>query len=163
MGVDVWLVLGFAGMGLLIGNLVGLTSEKIVMPVIGLLFAFIGSSILAFLHKLSEHDRNVAGKAILSLSVCCLLGVYVSVFVAERQLLSPAPSTPSVSTTATAPQSSAPAGPIQNKYLNSEVITAAEAIDSQKQLGRLNAEEAYEQMYRLVRQTPASPASGEQR
>src|SRR5215469_8320878 len=86
---SLWFVLGFGALGLLIGNLVGMTSESAVTPVMGLVFAFAGSSILALLHKISHEDRQLAGKAIFVLCAFCLLGVFLGIVVDERKLLTP--------------------------------------------------------------------------
>lgn len=69
-----WIVIGFAALGFLIGNLVGLTAHSVVTSVLTLIFAFTGGSIIAFLGKLTLDDRRVAGQAICCLSLCCVLG-----------------------------------------------------------------------------------------
>lgn len=144
-----WLVLGFAGLGLLIGNLVGLTSESIVTPVVGLVFTFVGGSVLAVLHKLTVDDRRIAGRAILAFSVCCLIGVYVGITVAEYQVLTPANQRRAFNKQ---PSSDAAlrAENQSNKYLRSDQINQANSIDAQKQQGVITLEQAYERMYRLA-------------
>jgi hypothetical protein len=143
----VWLTLGFAGMGLLIGNLVGLTSEKVVTPVIGLLFSFIGASILTVLHKLTHADRMAAGKAILALSVSCLVGVYGGVLVSEHHLL-----TPKDAANAT----------VGDRYLRKGEVVAANGIELQRIQKRLTLEEAYDQMLKLALGQSAHPDGGTQ-
>lgn len=44
-----WLVIGFGGMGTLIGLMLGLTSESAVKSTIALLFAFVGGTVFALL------------------------------------------------------------------------------------------------------------------
>jgi hypothetical protein len=84
-----WLIVAFAALGLLIGNLVGLTAQSVVSSLLGLLFAFVGGSVLVFLEKLTPEIRKLAGQSILALSVSCLIGTYVGIVVSEWQLLSP--------------------------------------------------------------------------
>ncbi len=60
-----WMILGFAALGLLIGNLIGMTSEGVIGELISLLFVFVGGSLMAFLHKLTPADRRLAGGALL--------------------------------------------------------------------------------------------------
>ena len=146
-----WLTLGFAGMGILIGSLVGMTSEKVVTPVIGLLFSFVGASILTTLHKLNPHDRLVAGKAIFALSLFCLVGVYSGVLVTEYRLLSP--KIQGVSASSAKPEKTSDSSAPDNKYLRSATIDKANAIDLLKAQGRLSPDEAYAQMYQLARES----------
>jgi hypothetical protein len=57
--------------------------------VIGLLFAFGGGSMLAFLGKLSLDDRRAALQGIIAMSLLCLVGVYGGIAVSEYQLVTP--------------------------------------------------------------------------
>jgi hypothetical protein len=136
-----WIVIGFAALGLLIGNLVGLTSESAVNPLLSLLFVFVGGSVLGFLHKLDSNDRAIAGGSVLSLSVCCLVGVYFAIWTNQHRWLSPTPA------------SSTQANPSQTdqSYLRSASMIEADLIDRQKEQGAIGLDEAYAQMYRLVR------------
>lgn len=84
-----WLVLAFLALGLLIGNLVGLSATAVVASLVALLFAFGGGSIIAFLHKLSGADRTAASQAVLAFSLACLVGVYAGLRVSEYRMLSP--------------------------------------------------------------------------
>src|SRR5688500_11854820 len=88
-GVAMWLIVAFSMLGLLVGNLVGLSATSVVTPLLGLLFAFAGSSVIAFLHKLTQQDRKVASYAMTALSVACLVGIYSGVLVNEYRLLTP--------------------------------------------------------------------------
>lgn len=128
-----WVVIGFAALGLLIGNLVGLTSESIVAPLISLLFVFIGGSLFAFLHKLSTADRRLAGASLLALSLACLVGTYAGIYVAEYQVLSPA--------NRRAPTAG-------NKYVRNATVSRATLINETKDKAGIN--EAFQNMYQLA-------------
>jgi hypothetical protein len=148
-----WIVVCFASLGFLIGNLVALTSESAVTPILSLLFAFVGGSVLAFLHKLNENDRGVAGKSVLSLSACCVLGVYVGIWVNQHRLLSP----PSRVMAATAPQDQKqPSVAVREDrrddyYLRSSRTNELDLVDRRKQQRLVSTDEAYEQVYELAR------------
>ena len=133
-----WIVIGFAAMGLLLGNLLGMTAEPLVKYVIGILFTFVGGSVFAFLHKLNDKDRAVAGQAVFALSLGCLVGVYSGVWVNQHRSLSPA-------TTASAAQAAAP-----EPYLRNAKVDQANEIDRERQSGILTPEQAYEKMYHLL-------------
>jgi hypothetical protein len=128
-----WMILGFGALGLLIGNLIGMTSEGVVGQLISLLFVFVGGSVLAFLHRLSPNDRRLAGGALFSLSVACILGLYAGIWVNEHRTLS-----------------LAGARSTQDKYVRGAYVSKATVIDSMKANG-LPADEAYKQMYDLAR------------
>ena len=147
-----WIVIGFAALGLLIGNLVGLTSESAVNPLLSLLFVFVGGSVLGFLHKLDANDRAIAGGSVLSLSVCCLVGVYFAIWTNQHRWLSPktAGATQASATQANATQTDQP-------YLRSAAVNEADLIDRRKEQGVIKPDEAYEQMYRLVRKYASAP------
>src|SRR6266404_185421 len=86
---DHWITLGYAALGFLVGNLVGLPSHSVVTGLLSLLFAFGGSSILVFISKVGLEDRAVAGKCIFALSLACLFGTYTGIMVSEWRLLTP--------------------------------------------------------------------------
>jgi hypothetical protein len=136
-----WIVIGFAALGLLIGNLVGLTSESTVSSLISLLFVFVGGSILALLHKLSAKDRVIAGASVLSLSVCCLIGIYVGILVNQHHWLSPLNIKGTPVTTRQMDD---------RFYLRAAPVGRAHEIDQEKQQGRVKADDAYERMYGLA-------------
>lgn len=142
-----WLAFGFAALGLLIGNLVGLTSHSVVTSVIGLLFAFGGTSILAFLSKIEQEDRKVAGQCVLALSLGCLLGTYAGISVSEWHILSPR----SAAATKQEGSPNAVNNSLLNKYLDSASIASADAIDIEYQNKAITAEEAYERLRKVVR------------
>ena len=133
-----WIAIGFGAMGLLLGNLLGMTSEPVVKYVIGILFTFVGGTVFAFLQRLTEKDRAVAGQAVFALSLGCLIGVYSGVWVNQHRSLSP--------TTAAGAQPVA----TPEFYLRNANLDQANEIDREKQAGVLNSEQAYEKMYRLM-------------
>ena len=133
-----WLISGLLVLGLLIGNLVGMTAQSVVTALLGLLFAFVGGSLIALMGKLASSDRQLAGKCILSLSLGCLLGTYTGIFVSENQLLSNS-DTPS-SRHAIA----------EKKYLRSEVLDHAQAVQSRYAQGAISTEEAYKALLSIL-------------
>jgi len=145
-----WIVVGFAALGFLIGNLVALTSESAVNPLISLLFVFVGGSVLGFLHKLNDKDRTIAGASVLSLSLCCLGGVYIGIWTNQHRWLSP--STALAAPTA-AKSTSADTGAVRppDYYLRAASGSDADLIDRVKQRGEMKADDAYERMYQLAR------------
>lgn len=140
-----WLAFAFAMLGLLIGTLVGLTSESVVQTLLGLLFALMGGSVIALLGKLSPEDRKTASQAIASLSIACLIGIYSGIIVNQYRLLSPrvdsnkpkVPSTVEIS---------------KETYIRSATIDKANAIDIRYHKKLITAEQAYEEMYSLARE-----------
>jgi hypothetical protein len=151
---SLWFVLGFGALGLLIGNLVGLTSESAVTPVMGLLFAFAGSSILALLGKISQEDRQLAGKAIFMLCACCLIGIFLGIVVDEHKLLTPGEFREARIQAAlkaeSSPNSHASEASASSKYLRSDFIRRANAIDAHKANGDISVDQAYDQMFHLA-------------
>jgi hypothetical protein len=135
--IAMWLILGFAALGLLLGNLVGMTSESIVGQLVGLLFVFVGGSVFALLQKLNNDDRALSGKLLMSISLATLVGVYGGIAVNEFRLLSP-------STVALFDKSGS------NKYVRSAPLQRSAGIDVKRASGLLTAEEAYAQMYELA-------------
>ena len=125
-----WLILGFAALGFLIGNLVGLTSESVVTQTIGLLFAVMGGSLIVLLKGLQPDDRRLAGKMILSLSVMALLGVVSGIVISENRLLSPAHIVAGA----------------DNKYLRKLTASDLAEIDLRYNSGHLTPAEAYKEL-----------------
>jgi hypothetical protein len=141
-----WIIFGFLALGLLIGNLIGLTAESVVISVLGLLFAFGGGSIIAFIGKLSPEDRQLAGKAILALSFACLVGVYSGIGISEWQILSP-PEKAHLNASTALPRASI----ADKKYLRSALIEPMDAIDTQLTMGDISSDEAYKRLFELVK------------
>jgi hypothetical protein len=129
-----WLIAGFAALGFLIGNLLGLSASPVVQSTISLLFALLGGSIVVFLHKLSPADRRVAGQLITSLAMATLVGTFVGIVISERRLLSPTIDTRGV----------------DNKYLRGLQVSEVNAIDLQYDSKAITADEAYRKLRVLI-------------
>lgn len=134
------MILAFAALGFLIGNMVGLTAESVISALLPLLFAFGGGSAVGLLHKLDADGRKAASGAILSLSIACLVGTYIGITVSEYQLLTPPERR----------QLRADASISESKYLRSFLASEASRIDQLKATGILTAEQAYEAQYQLL-------------
>lgn len=129
------MILGFAALGLLIGNLVGLTSESVVASTIGLLFSAVGGSVILFLHKLQQGDRRLAGQLILALALSTLIGIFTGIYVTEHRVLSP---------------DYARNSPSDNKYLRSSAASEVAEIDLKYNEHAITAAQAYDQLRALV-------------
>ncbi len=162
-----WIVIGFAALGFLIGNLVGLTAHSVVTSVLTLMFAFAGSSIIAFLGKISPDDRRVAGQAICGLSLCCVLGTYAGIATSEWRLLSPKQAMMSGATavspaTAVVPKTgNCEVLALKNKYLDYLPVARVNAVDWSYHNGPLKGKpaEAYENLYSILNESPNSSTS----
>ncbi len=139
-----WLFLGFCSLGFLIGHLVGFSASEISSSVAGLLFAFGGGSAIAFVQKLDAGQQKNVHKAIGSLAVSCLIGVYASIAISEYRLLSPP------SEDVSGRDAAAGTSIKDNKYLFSNLVGKAHGIDATYQSGRLSLEDAYDQMYETI-------------
>jgi hypothetical protein len=131
-----WLILGFVALGLLVGNLVGMTSESAVTPTLSLLFSAAGGSIVVLLHKVPETERKILGKLLLALSISCLFGIFDGIVVTEHRLLSPRSATRAQSDT---------------KYLRSMTSKEIDAIDIEYKSRAISAGEAYSRLYALAK------------
>jgi len=130
-----WLIVGFGALGLLVGNLVGLTSEPVVASTIGLLFSSIGGSVILFLHKLQQDERRLAGQLILALASSTLLGIFTGIYISEHRTLSP---------------NQARSSPAENKYLRSATASEVMAIDLAYNNHAITSEQAYSQLRALI-------------
>lgn len=139
-----WLVAGFLALGFLIGNLVGMSATSAVTALLGLLFAFAGGSILAFLEKFSSVNLRVASQALLALSLACTIGLYTGIYVSEHQLLSP-PERFSARAD-TAGRSAFRESVESRKYLRAAIGDGVEAVDGLRRRGDLNDKAAYEML-----------------
>ena len=82
-----WLYAGQSIFGLLIGILVGLSISPVVGTVLGLLFAFIGGSVILLLKGRTEEELELTGKSIAALSGFMVLGVVIGINVRVNDLL----------------------------------------------------------------------------
>jgi hypothetical protein len=138
-----WVIIGLFLLGLLVGNLVGLTATSVVTPLLGLLFAFVGGSVIVMLGKLPSADRRLAGQCIVALALGCLIGTYGGIVVTEYQLLSPKIDHVPATRMTVADRKA-------YLYLRSEVMAPAAAIQLQYAQGHITAEEAYGQLRALL-------------
>jgi hypothetical protein len=139
-------IVAFACLGFLVGNLVGFSSGGTLAVLIPLLFSFAGGSAVAFLPKLDVDTRRLAAAAVIALSLSCLTGVYSGIFVSERKLLSPANIRGAVF-------ASYAAKPDLEylKYLRAQESSEIDFIDQKFRRNELTAEQAYEQLYELAK------------
>ena len=138
---EVGVARAFAGLGLLIGLVTGLSASSVVASLLGLLFALMGGSLIVFFRKMEEEQLALAYKAMFALSTACIVGVVVGIVIGEWQVLSPRAS--GISSEARDTIES-------RKYLRDHVISKARAIDVSKRQGEINAEEAYEELRALI-------------
>lgn len=83
-----WLYVGQAIFGLLVGVTVGMSKTPIVATLLGLLFAFIGGSVIVMIKGRTEGELELMGKCITALALFTLLGIWVGVSVRANDLLS---------------------------------------------------------------------------
>ena len=136
-----WIVLAYTSLGFVIGNLVGLSAESVTSSILALLFAFGGGSAIAFVQKLDAASRKIASIAILSLSLSCLIGVYLGIGISEHQILSPQ-TEPSVQRSSIE----------SRKYLRENLASKANAIDHRYQNEQISLQNAYDNLYELIRE-----------
>ena len=98
----IWIGLGFAAFGLLVGTTCGLSSASLTTTLLGLLFALMGGSIGALLGKLDAEGRKFTGVAMFTFSICTTIGLHAGISVRINDLLriSPAVNAQSISQSA---------------------------------------------------------------
>jgi len=82
-----WLYIGQSFFGFLIGYMVGLSISPIVSTVLGLMFAFIGGSLIVLIKGKSETELEVIGKSITALSSFMLIGIAMGIFFKANDVL----------------------------------------------------------------------------
>ena len=132
--------ISFGCLGLLIGNMVGLSADSLVKVVIPAILTFGGGSVLVFLNKLSVDEQRMAAVAITTLSIFCLLGIYLGILQAEYRIFTPR-SDRSFGDTP---------GSIERKYLRSSEIDKIFVIDTQYRQKHISAEVAYDRLFKVV-------------
>jgi len=135
----------FAALGVLVGTLVGLSASELATALLSILFAFAGTSAIAFAQVKGEQVKQVATSAILSLSIGCLIGIYSSVFVTEHQLLSPNIIRPH--------RFSEPL--VERKYIRDYQTNKTKTIDKLYSTGHLTAAQAYDSLREAIQDTTA--------
>ena len=132
--------ISYGCLGMLIGNMVGLSADSLVKIVISVVFAFSGGSVLVFLHKLSVDEQRMAAIGITTLSIFCLLGIYIGILQAEYRIFTP--------------QSARSFGEltrsIERKYLRSSEIKNIFIIDTKYRQRQISAEVAYDQLFKVI-------------
>lgn len=83
-----WLYIGQSIFGLLIGFMVGLSISPVVGTVLGLMFAFIGGSVILLIKGKTEDELEVIGKCITYLSSFMIVGILIGVTFRANDLLS---------------------------------------------------------------------------
>lgn len=132
-----WLFgIAFASLGLLIGNMIGLSADSLVKVLIPAMFAFGGGSVLALLNKLTVNDQRTAAVSLIALSSFCLLGVYIGILQTEYRVFTPK----------TDGQNQREIITSEQKYLRSVSLERIDIIDTQFRQGLITGETAYEKL-----------------
>jgi hypothetical protein len=133
----------FGALGFFVGNLVAMSAQSIAQSLIAALFALFGGSFLVLIEKLSESNQRKLAVGLFSISIGGLAGTYAGLYINEHRLFTPADIRAA---------SSKPGEPPQ-KYLRSEVLATATAIDQKLRNGQIGGKEAYDQLLEAVRST----------
>ncbi len=155
----------------MVGWLAGLTASSIVETLLPLLFALMGGSVLVFLDKMREQMHSLSGGMLLSFSLFCVVGMTGAIYVTEHHLLSPghqisveqsrhpeANVTQLKAATPCAEQSKDSEFPAaRNKYVRSELTSAANAIDTLYRNRQIDAKQAYERLYDSLTSSKGTP------
>jgi hypothetical protein len=132
-------VLAFGTLGLLVGCLIGLTSQSVVAGFLPLLFAFAGGSVFYFLERLNAPRQRRALIALTAMCTLCLVGVIAAILATEHQIFSPP-----------VPTSGRPRLE-DRKYLRSSTSSVVESIDRRVQNNQLSKETAYDELVQELR------------
>jgi hypothetical protein len=87
MTTNSYLGAGFAALGFLVGSVAGLSSAQLTTTLLGLLFALIGGSVIAFIQTLDDGSRRAAGVSLLAFAPTAMLGLYLGIFVRINDFL----------------------------------------------------------------------------
>ncbi len=85
--VSFFIVIGFTSLGILIGSIAGLSSADLTLTLFGLLFAFAGGSVIAFMGKIPKSNISLAGIALCSFSLAAVIALYIGLFVKVNEIL----------------------------------------------------------------------------
>lgn len=138
-----WLFLAYSIFGLLIGNLVGLTSDKVTNSLISLVFTFAGSTALILSQKMKDDIKIQINKAISYFALFCIIGVYTGIIVSEYQLLTP-------EEIKKIRQENKEVSRASNTYLQGIPVETINLIDIQVQNKELTYEQGYEKLYNII-------------
>ena len=136
--VPLWIGIGFAAFGLLVGTTAGLSTAELTTTLLGLLFALIGGSIGALLGKLDAEERKLAGVGLLAFSIGAIGGLYSGIYVRINDLLR---TEPAAVAAAVAPVKQAAAG---SDYLKGGQLPLADFLRLQVVRGQMALPEACE-------------------
>jgi len=87
MTTNKFLGAGFAALGILVGSVSGLSTAKLTTTLLGLVFALIGGSVIAFIQKLDDSSRRAAGVSLLAFSLAATVGIYIGLTVRINDML----------------------------------------------------------------------------
>ncbi len=82
-----WLYFGQSVFGLLIGIMAGLSISPTIAGLIGLLFAFLGGSVMILIKGKSAEELEVIGKCVAGMSSFMLIGIFIGIVVRANDLL----------------------------------------------------------------------------
>ena len=86
----VWLVVGIASLGSLIGIICGLSSAAVTLPLMAALFSLAGGGITSIVSGLKERDaKMIAGKLLFSFCITCTLFLLLGIWAREHHWLTP--------------------------------------------------------------------------
>jgi hypothetical protein len=122
----------FAGLGVLVGALAGLSASPIASALVGLSFSLIGGSILNLFSRLTVTDRVYALLGLTAFSLATLCGLGGGIYVSEYRLLTP-PEHREAATT-------------ENRYLRSVDMSCINGVDVQVTAGQITREEGYDRI-----------------
>jgi mannitol-specific phosphotransferase system IIBC component len=85
--VRMFVVLGFTSLGLLVGSIAGLSSADLTLTLFGLVFAFAGGSVIAFMGKMPKPSIVLASIALASFCLAAVMALYVGLFMKVNEIL----------------------------------------------------------------------------
>lgn len=84
-----WLfvAVGFASLGLLVGSVAGLSSAALTLPLFGFLFALAGGSVIAFMGNVPRPLVGLAGVALASFCLTAVIALYLGLYIKVNGVL----------------------------------------------------------------------------
>jgi hypothetical protein len=152
VSVNGFLAAGFGTFGFVVGLLTGLTQSEIVQPLIAALFALIGGSLVAFIHKLNSLQQRRAGIALTLVAIGLTVGVLSGIVIREHRLLG--------GTAVAAQEAGSASSEISGGvfgYLRSEQNRQCNEVDEARSRNMLSTEKAYEAMYSACLMEQSAP------
>lgn len=139
--------LAFLTFGIMLGLMIGMTSESVVSAFLPLAFTLFGGSLLIFLNTVSATLRPLALWIVFSLSLGIISGVLSGIWISENRVLSPTAdrsAKPAVVTCATETA--------DRKYLRNFTTSDLDIIIQKVDGGVITKEEAYIKILDLVKE-----------